>query len=227
MKTNWGTGTDMAHFVFGITIAIVLLAGTTPGWSQQQYLYVPKPVAAEEKVRKNDGILVQEVPVKKGDSLYRISRKFSGHGSYYPQILLFNEIKDPNKIYPGNRLKIPVSRSAATAHAAHPHVQSQVPKAPSAGDLKKGVAVAEKKRNLKHKAAAPITPAKSVKPPTAAVATSSEQRLFERAIKAYRQADYRTALELFDRFLADHPSSALAADASLYKAECYLKQSNQ
>ena len=226
----------MTHFVFGITIAIVLLAGTTPGWSQQQYLYVPKPVAAEEKVRKNDGILVQEVPVKKGDSLYRISRKFSGHGSYYPQILLFNEIKDPNKIYPGNRLKIPVSRSAATAHAAHPHVQSQVPKAPSAGpvqdssagDLKKGVAVAEKKRALKHKAAAPaITPAKSVKSPTAAVATSSEQRLFERAIKAYRQDDYRTALELFDRFLADHPSSALAADASLYKAECYLKQSNQ
>ena len=35
------------------------------------------------------------------------------------------------------------------------------------------------------------------------------------------------AAELFDRFLAEYPASALAADASLYKAECYLKLSSQ
>jgi len=217
MKTNWETGTDMTGYVFGLVMAIILLAGVTPGWSQQQYLYAPRPVAAEEKVRKENGILVQEVPVKKGDTLSRISRRFSGHGSYFPQILLFNDIKNPDRIYTGTTLKIPVSRSSLTGQAAPSLMQSKKQGVPSAGpvpgstsaELKKGTAVKEKKRVQKRTSAA------------------SEQRQFERAIKAYRQNDYSKAAELFDRFLADYPASALAADASLYKAECYLKQSNQ
>jgi LysM repeat protein len=225
----------MTRYVFGIAVTIVLLAGATPGRSQQYYLYAPTAIATGEKVQKTEGVLVQEVSVKKGDTLYGISRTFSGHGIYYPQILLFNDLKDPNKIYPGNVLKIPVSRSGVTGQVANPQLQSQILGAPSAGlvtdiparDLKKDTAVAEKKRDLKHKAVAPaITQAKSAKQP-AVVAATSEQKQFERAIKTYRQEDYRTAVELFDRFLADYPSSALAADASLYKAESYLKQSNQ
>lgn len=236
MKIKSGAGTDMIQCVFGMVIAIVLSAGVAPGWSQQYYLYTPKPVGADEKVRKKDGVLVKEVSVRKGDSLYKISRKFSGHGSYFPQILLFNDIKDPNRIYPGNVFKIPVSRSGVRDRAAETPERrkaSGVPSAgplsdSSAGNLKKGAAVERKKRELKHKAAATASKhAKSAEQPTAVVAATSEQRLFERAIKAYRQDDYRTALKLFDRFLADYPASALAADASLYKAECYLKQSNQ
>jgi len=216
-----------------MVLALVLLAGATPGWSQQQYLYAPKPVAAEEKVRKQDGVLVQEVPVRKGDTLYRISRRFSGHGSYFPQILLFNEIKDPNRIYAGNVLRIPVSRSGVTGQAANTQQQRQAAEVPpaaqlsksSAGDLEKGTAAVEKKRGRKHAHARKY--AKSARQPAAAASAASEQRLFERAIKAYRRDDYRRALKLFDRFLAAYPASALAADASLYKAECYLKQSSQ
>jgi len=236
MKTNRETGTDMTQCFVGMVLALVLLAGATPGWSQQQYLYAPRPVAAEEKVRKEDGLLVQEVPVRKGDTLYRISRRFSGHGSYFPQILLFNDIKNPNRIYAGNVLRIPVSRSGVAGQAANAPVKGGVsavaPAAPladsSAGDLKKGAATREAKRDKKHKADAPARKhAKRAKKPAAAVAAASEQRLFERAIKAYRRDDYRRALKLFDRFLAAYPASALAADASLYKAECYLKQSSQ
>ena len=207
----------MIQCVFGIFMATVLLVGATPGWSQQYYIYTPKPVAAEEKVQKKDGVLVQEVPVKKGDTLSRISRRFSGRASYFPQILLFNEIKNPDLIYTGTTLRIPVSRSSATGQAPQSPVQSKMKGVPSAGpvpgstsaDLKKGTAVKEKKRVQKRTSAA------------------SEQRQFERAVKVYRQNDYPRAVELFDRFLADYPTSALAADASLYKAECYLKQSNQ
>lgn len=226
----------MIRCAYAMVIAIGLLAGAAPGWSQQQYLYAPKAVTAEEKVQKKDGILVQEVPVKKGDTLSAISRRFSGHASYFPQILLFNDIKNPDRIYAGHVLRIPVTRSGVTTQASNPRVPGQVPGVPSAGpleasssgDLKKGAAAAKEKRGMKHKAAAPARKhARSGKRPAAAVAAASEQRLFERAIKAYRREEYRTALELFDRFLAEHPSSALAADASLYKAECYLKQSNQ
>lgn len=199
-----------------------LLAGPGSGWGQQ-YLYAPQAVVAEDKVQKRDGVLVQELSVKKGDTLYGISRTFSGRGSYYPQILLFNDLKDPNKIYPGNVLRIPVTRSGVAGQAATgPAVV--VP----ASAFKKKDTVGKKGSGTRSKAAIPATgTAKTLKQPPAAVAATPEQRLYERAIKAYRQDDYRTALELFDRFLADHPSSALAADASLYKAECYLKQSNQ
>jgi len=233
MKTNWETGTDMTGYVFGLVMAIVLFAGVTPGWSQQQYLYAPRPVAAEEKVRKEDGILVQEVPVKKGDTLSRISRRFSGHGSYFPQILLFNDIKNPDRIYTGHVLRVPVARHGETGQAANPPVKGSVSAVPSAaqrsassaGDLKTGPAAAEKKGDRKHAHAR--SHARSAGKQPAAVSAASEQRQFERAVKAYRLGDYRRAVELFDRFLADYPASSLAADASLYKAECYLKQSSQ
>ncbi len=58
-------------------------------------------------------------------------------------------------------------------------------------------------------------------------AVPDAQKLFETAVKAYRQDDCRTALELLDRYLADNSGSPLAADATLYKAECYLKLSVQ
>jgi outer membrane protein assembly factor BamD (BamD/ComL family) len=56
---------------------------------------------------------------------------------------------------------------------------------------------------------------------------ASGQKLFESAVKAYRQDDCHAALELLDRYLADHSGSPLAADATLYKADCYLKLSAQ
>ncbi|MFZ2949775.1 MAG: hypothetical protein WA003_09860, partial [Desulfuromonadaceae bacterium] len=53
------------------------------------------------------------------------------------------------------------------------------------------------------------------------------QELFEEAVTSYRQDNCRTALELLDRFLVGNPDSPLAADANLYKADCYLKLSAQ
>ncbi|MBL0225753.1 MAG: LysM peptidoglycan-binding domain-containing protein [Geobacteraceae bacterium] len=224
----------MTHALIAIIAATVLLSGAAPGWGQQSFLYTPKPIGSEEKVQKKDGVLVQEVTVKKGDTLFGISRAFSGHGTYYPQILLFNDIKNPDRIYPGNVLKIPVTRGLAPDQTVKTPVQEKVSAVPSAGpaaqvpavELKK--AEGEKGREPRIKAAAPEGKrGRTVKQATAGSAANSEQRLFERAIKAYRQDDYRSALELFDRFLVEFPASALAADASLYKAECYLKQSNQ
>jgi LysM repeat protein len=205
-----------------MVITLALLAGAT-SVKAQQYLYAPKPVDAGQKPRKDEGVLVQEVTVKKGDTLYGLSRALSGHGMYYPQILLFNDIKDPNRIYPGDVFRVPVSRSAVTGRtdgAAQQTSSAVVPVTESAvvtrqaGELKKAPVSAAK-------------PARNTKQPVSAADASVEQKQYERALKAYRQDDYRTALELFDRFLADYPASALAADASLYKAECYLKQSNQ
>ena len=58
-------------------------------------------------------------------------------------------------------------------------------------------------------------------------AAATGQKLFELAVKAYRQDDCLTAVKLFGKFLADNSDSILAPDASLYNADCYLKLSDR
>lgn len=282
-------------------VALLLCSLALPAWGQQYYLYEPRPVSPGAKRETGDGVLVKEVPVQSGDTLSGISRKFSGHGTYYPQILLFNNIKDPNLIYTGDSLKVPlpngdVHETAAPAknrrgkthkHSAKPSkkVSVKTAKQPlkkrsakdgavksgqsstelSLGELEKLYGGSAKPRVLNRKPADNVVNKPAVadsqpehkqekvvaptrkrveaveqkkieaaeqkkieaveqKPGASAVAG---QQLFEKAVKAYRQDDYRTALELFDRYLTDNPNSPLAADASLYKAECYLKLSAQ
>jgi nucleoid-associated protein YgaU len=229
-------------------VGLFLLVDASSG-SGQQYLYTPTAVENAVNTSGKDGVLVQDVSVQKGDTLYGISRKFSGHGSYYPQILLFNDIKDPNLIYPGNVFKIPVSHAtgagaaekgaerggqkmvprnqdASSAHKQVPTAQISSVTDISIHDLKKVDAGREKKRE---KSAGSAKKQASVEKQHAAAVSDSAsgQKLFERAVKAYRQDDYRTALELFDKYLAENQASPLAADASLYKAECYLQMSAQ
>jgi LysM repeat protein len=260
-----------------IFIALVICTAQ-PAWSLQNLLYTPQPVPTGQKVTVQDGILVQEIEIQKGDTLYALSRKFSGRGMYFPQILLFNSINNPNLIYAGNILKVPVTQNETHESGqteTKPSDSSSKPK-PKASKNKKtpakreshssakrttGSSVSspstdlslsdlktvstEKNKPSRTKKKAPVRAKKvasqSSSPETApssqlpsAVTTSvpvadadAGQKLFEAAVHAYRQDDCRTALELLDRYLADNPGSPLAADANLYKADCYLKLSAQ
>ena len=199
------------------TAALFLLCSLAlPAWGQQFFLYEPKPVKAEEKDRTKDGVLVTEVSVKKGDTLKEISRKFSGRASYFPQILLFNKIKNPDRIYPGDIFRVPVTPDGVGADAGPVKV--------SAGESKKHI---RRKRSAGYRINGAVTAGKAGFVTTSPGDAIAGQKLFERAIKAYKQDDFGTALALFDRYLASYPNSPLSADASLYKAECYLKLSSR
>ena len=52
---------------------------------------------------------VQTYEVKSGDSLSKIAKNFYGNGNAWKMIFDANTdiLKDPNKIYPGQKLKIP------------------------------------------------------------------------------------------------------------------------
>jgi len=45
--------------------------------------------------------------VKAGDTLWEIAKRFTGNGANYKAIAAKNNIKDPNKIYPGQKLVLP------------------------------------------------------------------------------------------------------------------------
>ena len=259
-----------------IAACVFLVSFVSPCWSGQTLLYTPQPAPPSQKVSSPAGILVQEIEVQKGDSLYSLSRKFSGRGMYYPQILLFNSLKNPHLIHPGELLKIPVGhRPTADLNtneipvkltpAPHkkvldkvpPHVpstkSSAAPAASPAGfdltvsDLKAAGGGTSSPRQPKRRGtnssssvqaatpqkqeAARVTTHAVPSPPPRSNTTITEaeqgQKLFEAAVKAYRRDDCRSALELLDRYLASNSASPLAADATLYKAECYLKLSAQ
>ena len=250
-------------------LVTLILAIALPAWSQQYFLYAPQPVESAENVPGQNGILVQEIEIRKGDTLSAISRKITGHGMYYPQILLFNSIKNPNLIYAGTTLKVPVtnnesltnekgaakasgaSRKKKTAGDKTPPVKIEAPVRPTAApapisrttteiplpDIKaagtvksnakqhNGKITAQEKKNLPTDK--PTVPNKNAPSELPAGNSTAAQKLFEAAVKSYKQNDCRKALELLDRYLADNSGSPLAADANLYKADCYLKLSTQ
>ena len=53
---------------------------------------------------------VEYYEIKSGDTLWAISSKFLGNGAKYTEIFEANRevIKDPDKIYPGQKIRIPL-----------------------------------------------------------------------------------------------------------------------
>ena len=78
----------------------VLIAGNVKGVSGVNDVYFTAP-PAEEKV---DYYVVQP-----GDSLSKIAKEYYGNAMKYPEIFDANKevIKDPDLIYPGQKLRIP------------------------------------------------------------------------------------------------------------------------
>jgi LysM repeat protein len=219
MKTKWGTGTDMTSCIRCTAVILFVASMALPAWSQQYLLYSPQPVESGQATSSPEGVLVQEIKIQKGDTLYGLSRKFNGKGTYYPQILLFNTIKNPNLIYAGNTLRIPLSQHKQPTLTT----ETQEPAALEA-PVTTPPAELQPAHRIRTSSAIPVpTPA----PAPAEDAPISGQKLFNAAMLSYRTGDCRTAIEQFDHYLADYSASPLAADANLYKAECYLKLSAQ
>jgi len=254
MKTNWETGIDMTPLARPTIIVALFFCLAPPAWGQKYLLYTPQPAPSGQKTSAQEGILVQEVEIQKGDTLFDLSRKFSGHGMYFPQILLFNNIKNPDLIYTGNSLKVPVTRTdtpASDRAGSSPSGLSAKQKASghkkstrksndaapaSAASTELSLSDLNNVEAKKHKTTRGSRKSKTSLPqksptPTATNKTSAAAKdaagdqLYLAAVKAFQQDDCRTALGLFDRYLADNSASPLAADANLYKAECYLKLS--
>ncbi len=83
----------------------VLLAGNVEG--------VEKVMAVT--VKEADVPKVEYYEIAKGDSLSGIAKKFYGDAMQYPRLFEANKevIKDPDKIYPGQKIRIPMDKGLA------------------------------------------------------------------------------------------------------------------
>lgn len=72
--------------------------------------------SSEEMLDDDTGQVIQQTPevtyyeIQKGDSLWKIADKFYGDGSKHTQIFADNRevIKDPDLIFPGQKIRIPM-----------------------------------------------------------------------------------------------------------------------
>ncbi|MBK5963403.1 peptidoglycan-binding protein LysM [Thiocystis minor] len=80
----------------------VLMAGNIQGVEQVKADRLNAPPQAAE---------IEFYVIAKGDSLSAIAKKFYGDGNAYPRIFEANRevIKDPDLIYPGQKIRIPKS----------------------------------------------------------------------------------------------------------------------
>jgi len=187
----------------GVAIALVIiLAGAASSAGAEEYnLYRPEKVQSKSIPAPGEGVLTKTITIRKGDTLSRLSRRYGGRSAFSPQILLFNRIKNPDLIYAGELLRVPVTRQEGGSGLIRE-------KSPSTG---KGSAALEKRRA----------------PAAAAASGRAGQHLFKRGVKAFEKGNYRLALEIFDDYLAAYPNSPEAPEAALYKADCYMKLSGR
>ena len=186
-----------------IPLLALLLCGGSSSWATD-YLYTPQPVTSEA----GEGVLVREVTVKKGNTLSGISKQYSGRGYYYPQILLFNTISNPHRIHPGQVVRVPISRKADK-------------------QLTETTPSHTKRRHQAYRTttAAETPPRAALKTTPQAIAPQAEKHAYDRALTPLKKGDCTAAIKLLDDFISRYPSSALLPEATLNRAECYLKLS--
>lgn len=243
-------------------MAFLIISIAAPAaFGEDYFIYAPKMITETK-----DGIpplgkeelLVKEVQIKWGDTLSGISRRYSGRGSYFPQILLFNEIKNPDLIYAGSTLKVPVGKTPHATEAVRPakpekkravkkkplpkrkQVEQHKPEQSLGNKQQDGGIKQERIRTEDRETQKPVRPERETAPfvapapesprsnapqPISPNISRREKLLFDQAMNSYKNNDCTRAVELFDRFVTEHDTSPLAAEASLLKAECLLKLS--
>lgn len=222
---------------------VLSLASLAPAGGAEYLHYAPEPSDGKPLAGPDEGILVKRITIEKGDTLYGLSRKYSGKGTYFSQILLFNEIANPNLIYAGNKLLVPLPPGhgegvAPPARRAGPSVKTKgdrkrqaatpaVPKAPREPKQQDKVPPVSTRPAPVPTVSEPPAPKTASPLPVARKGEETEQTLFEKGVSAYKSGQYQQSLEAFDRFLARYPTSPLVPDATLYRADALMKMAGQ
>lgn len=206
-----------------------------------------KHLVKTEQIQVKDGVSFREVTVVPGDTLSSIAVRYHQEGASYSEILKVNKITDPGRIKVGDVVKVVLNRKLQNRPKAAKQGAPAAPSPPAATAVAVRTTLPRQQRFLNNSTVrmtpagiAGATPAAPV-PSQAAIpaannclggqqpvasAPDSGQKMYEQAIRSYRQGDFKTAIRLFGELLAEHPDSSLSADVSLFIADCYLKLSN-
>jgi LysM repeat protein len=185
---------------------LIICFFSVSAWGDDYFQYLPSPLETETTPTREDGILVKKITIRKGDTLSNLSRHYAGRGYYYPQILLFNKISDPNLIIAGRELLVPVSSPVSRRKTANtPSGMTRRSNLREAIQDPSGSESWEKRKRPSH----------------------AERRLYRQAVALLDRGEYNRALNGFSLFLKKYPDSPLSPDAHLHRADCYLRLSGR
>jgi TolA-binding protein len=184
-----------------IAMVITLACASLSANADDFHIYRPEKVQSNNIPSPGDGVLTRTIVIRRGDTLSRLSRRYGGRGSFFPQILLFNRIKNPDLIYAGELLRVPVTQLEGGSGRMGGESSSTGKDNPSL----------EKRRGHSAHAAA----------------GRAGQHLFKRGVRAFDKGNYTLALDIFDDYLTAYPNSPDAPEAALYRADCYMKMAGR
>lgn len=188
-----------------LLLCLLLPFSPSLAFASDYLLYLPSEADTSAAPRPGNGVLVKRIIIKKGDTLSALSQQFSGKGTFFPQILLFNEIHNPNLIYAGKELLVPLSAAHSLSTVRRP--TSVVPVVPR----HRSTTFHPKRDSFTNSGKDSVM--------------SAERHLYEQSAALFTEGKYHEALDGFSRFLKQYPSSPLAPDASLFRGDCYLRLS--
>lgn len=108
-KGKYAGGSGDFQYDIKFIIAIEIKIYTTNELKLKTPTKSKRPASKKSTKKKATESKTTTYTVKKGDCLWRIAQKFLGKGSRYSEIYNLNrdKIKNPNLIYPGQKLRIP------------------------------------------------------------------------------------------------------------------------
>jgi len=184
-------------------LAILLLALPVPADAADpdEVLLIPVPGTADLSAGlkpASQGITVlSRMTIRKGDSLWRIARRTLGRGDYYPLLLAFNAIQNPDLIYEGRSLLLP------------------------AGTLDRHPALASRLSGKTATIVFPPPAASTQVEPKAAPPDNEDKAEVQAIVELASKGDCAGVIAAADRYLARHPRSSRRAAVLLHQAECY------
>lgn len=194
-----------------------------------------KDASSETQVPLDPQALVLvELRVAKGDTLWKFAKRYLARPQYYAQFLVYNNIKNPNRIYPGQILWVPLGplKDHPEIFSGQPVprwilLRSDLPAAPQlSSPIQAGVPVplpappVETGRSVTEKPSSSDREPPS-SPKAAPPVSDPAQAEFEQDFDLFNRGDYSTAAGRFESFLVTYPDSPLRVKAEYYLAESY------
>ena len=214
-----------------LMVWLLLMPGVWAAGQPQLLTIVPlsKGASSETKVPldPNAQVLV-ELRVAKGDTLWKFAKRYLKRPQYYAQFLVYNDIKNPRRIYPGQTLWVPLGPVKD-----HPEIFSGQPM-PRWILLRSDLPTPAQPAGESQ--AAPSSPGETVSPPQEAPPVHDlsvpdrpaggrqadpAQAEFEQDLDLFHRGDYSAAAGKFQSFLGTYPDSPLRIKAEYYLAESY------
>jgi len=183
-----------------LIVTFIFPSLTSAAAADRILVYRPEAATGSLPTTPEEGIAVETITIKKGDTLSKLARRYTGKGYYYPQFLLFNRVTNPNLIYEGDTLRTPLRPGSVMN--VEPAASQPLPETRLIEPLKTDQSNANAPRLIK--------------------ITARERKLFDKAMFQYRKKRYNSALSIFNRFLREYPGSPRASDAIFHRGECNL-----